>query len=230
MRCFPPAILSIALLLGLPAAAVAQDTPTDTPSQDDGTSAGEATGFRNVDIVEAGRFRMRDKRGYRNLVIIGPRFLPPGVNVRYDRLFGDRISLLVGTGFGRLGFKSSDDDIDGTTRGHISSWRALVGMNWHPVRNGMHGFFLGPRLQYAGYAVSVDGGGSGSVTTLDAGAAVGWRWIWDPGFSLGLGLGGGYRAVVTEAAASDEDGEEVSTGFNYQGFWPIVEFTLGWAF
>jgi hypothetical protein len=139
--------------------------------------------------------------------------------------------VVLGTGFGRLS-TTADDGTDGDdTKTTISSWRVLTGMNWHPVNNGMHGFFLGPRVAYNGYKIAVSGSDSdGSVTSLSAGAVVGWRWIWDPGFSLGLGLGGGYQSILAEADAEDESGEDVDVDYSFSGFWPVIEFTLGWAF
>ena len=215
--------LTAALLLGASATAMAQDGHgrADYGTEGEGT---EASGYGNVDIYEQGRFRMRDKRDYENLVIIGPRILPPGVAIRYDRLLSDRISVLAGVGYGAIG--------SGDTK--ISRIEGMLGMNWHPIGNGMHGFFVGPRLKINQWGITVtegESGADGSVTAISAGAVAGWRWIWDPGFSLGLGLGGQYITVASEAAATYEDGTEADTGsYNFDGFVPAFEFTLGWAF
>lgn len=215
--------LAAALVLSTGATAMAQDGNgrADYGTEGEGT---QESGYRNVDIYEQGRFRMRDKRGYENLVILGPRIIPPGLAVRYDRLLSDRVSVLAGVGYGSIG--------SGDVR--FSRIEGLLGMNWHPIGNGMHGFFLGPRLKIDKWTLTVtegDSGGDGSITAIGAGAVAGWRWIWDPGFSLGLGIGGQYISIASEAAATYEDGTEASTGsFNVDGFVPTFEFTLGWAF
>jgi len=192
----------------------------------------EESGYRNVDIYEAGRFRMRDKRDYENIIILGPIFIPPGMSVRYDRGISDRFSVVAGFGLGILNLDDGDDGESASLR----SFRFLAGANWQPIGNGMHGFFVGPRIRYNTYNVSVDCSdgeecSDGSVGTLGIGAVLGWRWIWDPGFSLGLGLGGQYFSVVSESSATYSDGSETGSGsVSYDGFLPAFEFTLGWAF
>lgn len=193
----------------------------------------EEAGYRNVDIYEAGRFRMRDKRDYENIIILGPLFIPPGLSVRYDRGISDRFSVVAGFGLGILGLGDNDSTGDSAS---LMSLRFLAGANWQPIGNGMHGFYVGPRVRYNTYTVSVDCSNgaecaNGSVGTLGVGAVAGWRWIWDPGFSLGLGLGGQYFAVVSQASATYSDGTETGSGsVKYDGFLPAFEFTMGWAF
>jgi len=221
------------LLISAVACAITLVAPATSDAQEDhgradyGTEgeSSEASGYRNVDIYEQGRFRMRDKRDYRNLVIVAPRIIPPGIALRYDRLLSDKISLVLGAGFGSVG--------TGDVR--LQRIEGLLGMNWHPIGNGMHGFFLGPRVRINQYSLIVkDGGGSssnGSVTTIGGGAVAGWRWIWDPGFSLGLGLGAQYLSAVSSADATNADGTSASTGtFNFDGVFPVIEITLGWGF
>jgi opacity protein-like surface antigen len=224
MRNLVSGITSAAMLVVLlSSSAHAQDVGSTDPQ----TAPAEESGYGNVDIYEAGRFRMRDKRNYENLIILGPTILPPGLNVRYDRGLSDRISLVVGAGYGAIGAK------DGEVASGFSSIRGLVGMNWQPIGNGMHGFYLGPRVRVNHFSVKVSGDGetaNGSITTLGVAAVVGYRWIWDPGFSLGLGLGGQYFAAVNQTNGRDAEGNEVEADFNFDGFFPAIEFTLGWAF
>jgi hypothetical protein len=52
-----------------------------------------------IQIVESGPFKMKDKRGYRNLVILGPRLVPPGIGGRYIRSLDDHMSVMVGGGY-----------------------------------------------------------------------------------------------------------------------------------
>ncbi len=211
------------LTTSLASSAIAQDVGDGDPQ----TAPAEETGYRNVDIYESGRFRMRDKRNYENLIILGPTILPPGLNVRYDRGLSDRISLVVGAGYGAIGSK------EGGVNSGFSSIRGLVGMNWQPIGNGMHGFYLGPRVRVNYFNVKVSGDGdtaNGSITTLGVAAVVGYRWIWDPGFSLGLGLGGQYFTAVSQTNGRDAEGNDVEADFNFDGFFPAIEFTLGWAF
>ncbi len=221
--------LAAALFLCASATAMAQDGHgrADYGTEGEGT---EESGYRNVDIYEQGRFRMRDKRDYENMIILGPSFIPPGVNVRYDRLLVDRLSVFVGAGYGSL----STGDVK------LTRISGRLGANLHPIGNGMHGFFVGPRLGIVQNTLAVEveedstgtsASSDGSLTTFSAGAVGGWRWIWDPGFSLSIGLGAQYLSVVTEVEAQTSDGEEASTGsLNFDGFLPAFEFTLGWAF
>jgi hypothetical protein len=226
MRNFVFGLTAAAMMTAsLASTAAAQDVGSTDPE----TAPAEESGYRNVDIYEAGRFRMRDKRNYRNMVILGPNILPPGLNVRYDRAISDRVSLIVGAGYGAIGGK---DDESGTATG-FSTIRGLVGMNWQPIGNGMHGFYLGPRVRVNNYNVKVSGDGdttNGSITTIGVAAVVGYRWIWDPGFSLGVGFGGQYLSAISQTNGTDSEGNEVEAGFNFDGFLPSFEFTLGWAF
>lgn len=196
----------------------------DAPEATD-EEAGERTGYRNVELTGGeDAHRMDDKRGYRNLVIAGPQFIvifPAGVFGRYHRLLSDTVSAQVGLGYAAISF----DDVK------FTGFRLLGGMDYHPVGNGMHGFYVGPRVNYRRFALNVDGGtGTGSLSTLNVVGVAGYRAIWHPGFSLGIGLGGGYGMVLAEAAARDADGNEESSSTTFDGARFVLEFTLGWAF
>lgn len=197
----------------------AQDGATAEP-------ASEPTGYRNVELVETGPFRMENKRGYENLVIVAPQFIPPGVRVRYDRLLADNFSLVTAVSVGAASVNGGAG---------IFSVGGTLGGNWHPLKNGMHGFFLGPRVSMQYYGIDAGCGdeacADGSVTTFGAGAIVGWRWIWNPGFSLGLGVGAQYATIVSEAEARSSDGSDaVGSGFSFSGILPDFELNIGWAF
>lgn len=180
-------------------------------AQDDGGGAAE-----EVD--------RKDKSGYENMIIVGPWFLPPGFSVRYDRMLSDNLSLILGAGYGSI---SSGDST-------FNRVQVLLGADFLPFKNGFAGLYVGPRIRINNYGIKAESDGEsadGSVLAIGAGAIVGYRWVWHPGFSLGLGLGAQYFTVASEAEAEYDDGTEASTGsFSYDGFFPALEFTLGWAF
>lgn len=198
--------------------------PAISQGNEEGEVVGRGRGRRDVELVDYGRFRMPDRRGYKNLVSVGWLF-PIGVTVRYDRLVLDNFSVLAQAGYGLLKVGNAS----------WSSWRLAGGFNWHPIGNGMHGFFVGPRVQYTDWTIKYEdsaGEAKGGVSSLVFSALAGYRWIWDPGFSLGLGLGASYRLSFAEAKAQYADGTEASNvnigragGFGFD-----LEFTLGWAF
>jgi hypothetical protein len=175
-----------------------------------------------IELVESGPIRMKDKRGYKNLVVLGPRLLPPGLGGRYMRSLDDHLTLMVGGGY-------SGWRILGVTLEHAD---VRAGLDLEPLGNGLHGFYVGPRVVYKSFYgdVSSDGDSLGSLRTetLGIGGVAGYRIVVDPGASIGFGVGASYNQWVGGADASlvereDADAEIVGTV-------PIVELTLGWAF
>lgn len=169
---------------------------------------------------------MEDKRGYQNLIILDPGFFPPSLLIRYDRLWADSLSSTIGLGYG--GFS-----LDGGAG--VSVIRSMLGVNWHPIGNGFHGFFVSGRGEIDHNMIdpgceSDEVCGDGSVTVLSVKALAGWRWVWNPGFSLGLGLGAQYASILAEAEAEDDAGNSVSEDTSFSGVFPTIEFSLGWAF
>lgn len=216
----------LAATLAIPCGAAAQEATFDSSATaSEGTVTGQGRGrHRDVELVDYGRFRMPDRRDYKNLISIGWLF-PVGATVRYDRLILDNFSVLGQLGFGSIKFGNTT----------WTSWRVAGGFNWHPIGNGMHGFFLGPRVQYTDWTLKYEdseGVAKGGVSSIVASGIVGYRWIWDPGFSLGLGLGAAYRATLAEASVEYSDGTEASNveTDRASGLGFDMEFTLGWAF
>ena len=180
----------------------------------------EKTGFRDVELVDGGPTQMEDKRDYTNLIIAGPTFFPTGLNLRYQRLLNDRFSASIGAGYGgKKNWIGTDTDTMRLT--------ARLGADIHPVGNGMHGWYLGPRVLYRSWSFSA-GDLSFATTTLQGGAVAGWRWIKDPGLSCGIGMGMGYAAKTLDFESGIEEID--IPDFNGEGTKFLFEFTLGWAF
>lgn len=204
---FRLSLLTLALLSGQAAAQAPEESS-------------EPTGYRDVELVEGGPTKMEDKRDYKNLVIAGPMFLPGGLHVKYQRLITDSFSASLGGGYaGKKNWLNTETDMTRTS--------LRLGADIHPVGNGMHGWFIGPRLVHKTWGfTTVDT--TLSSSSLQAGTVAGWRWIADPGLSCGLGLGMGYGL---NTSSIDSDLEEIEIPeFQSEGTRFLFEFTLGWAF
>lgn len=177
---------------------------------------------RHVELVDDGPMQMRDKRDYDTLVVIGPRLFPPGIGGRVLRSLSDEVTLMVGAGYGgfdlRLfGLRAAAQRID-----------ARAGLDLQPLGNGMHGFYVGPRVVYkmfVGEAAAGDSSAAIHTQTLGVGGALGWRWVWDPGLSVGIGVGAAWNQFLVDAGEYDDDPEIALIGLA-----PLGEFTIGWAF
>lgn len=172
-----------------------------------------------IELVQSGPFRMQDKRGYKNLVVLGPRLIPPGIGGRYIRSIDDHIAVMVGGGY-------SGWELFGATLRHVD---ARAGIDYQPIGNGLHGFYIGPRAVYKSFlgAFEHDGQTSGVQTrTIGVGGVVGWRAIWNPGLSLGAGLGGMYSTFLGSAGDLRDD----DNALEITGTMPMLELTLGFAF
>jgi len=215
---FTPLTLITAALMAAPAAA--QDAPEEpAPSEE----AGEPTGYRDVELFDGGPTRMEDKRDYKRMIILGPTFFPMGAKLRYQRLLSDRLSVFVGGGYGtRKNWLFTDVD--------MTRYSMRFGVDLHPIGNGLHGFYVGPRVRYRSWSLSWENDEElpeyYSLSTFTADGVIGWRWVWDPGFSLGLGGGAGYSTMISEDTV---DSEIVDLGV-IEGTRFAGEFTLGWAF
>lgn len=174
-----------------------------------------------IELVESGPFRMKDKRGYRNLVVIGPRLFPPGIGGRYMRSVDDHLTVMVGGGY-------SGWQIFGVTAQHVD---LRAGVDLEPLGNGLHGLYLGPRVTYRSFFGDVSSGGEsvGSIRTetLGLGGVAGWRVVIDPGLSFGAGLGMSY---LTWVGGEDADVLEQQGDLRIVGMVPVAEVTVGWAF
>ena len=161
----------------------------------------QPTGYRDVELYDGGPTQMEDKRDYDQVVVLGPMIVPLGIKVRYLHSLSDRTTIQIGGGFGSGGFWDED----------MSRILVRLGVDHQPVGNGLHGFYVGPRVAW-----SMLDDDSGTMTTQTRiGGAAGYRAVFDPGVSVGAGLGVGYTW-----------GDMVE----YEGMVPIAEFTLGWAF
>jgi hypothetical protein len=171
-----------------------------------------------IQLVESGPFKVKDKRGYRNLVVIGPRLLPPGIGGRFVHSVTDYVAVMVGGGY-------SGWELFGATLRHVD---ARAGIDYQPIGNGLDGFYIGPRAVYRSFLGSFEseGGTSGLQTrTVGVGGVVGWRAIWDPGLSLGAGVGGLYTTWLGRMGDLEEGQDLEITGTA-----PMLELTLGFAF
>ncbi|MEQ1566783.1 MAG: hypothetical protein ABMA64_14170 [Myxococcota bacterium] len=185
------------------------------------TRSEEAPEKPEIVLIEAGPFEMKDKRGYKTQIILGPRFIPPGIGGRVLRSLDDNLTLMVGGGY-------SNWSLFGLSARHVD---ARAGLDLQPLGNGMHGVYLGPRVVYRSLEASVASFGEPVVEhrsgSLGVGAVAGWRSVWNPGLSAGFGLGATYNSWV---AGEDADVIEQEGDVKVLGILPVVEATLGWSF
>jgi hypothetical protein len=186
-----------------------------TALADDTESEGEETGYGDVVLTEGGPTEMEDKRDYENLVTLGFGFLPATVKADYRKLINDNFSVMVGGGFGSANWELGDNEI------RFQRIIGNLGADYHPVGNGLHGFYLGPRVSYTQWSAGDD---DFSSSRLKVSGVIGWRWIFDPGISVALGLGGKYQTILAE---SGDSGDLVVMT---EGVGTALEFKLGWAF
>ena len=212
----PLSLIAAALMVAPVSAQEAPEEPSDEPT-------GEPTGYRDVELYDGGPTRMEDKRDYKRMIILGPTLFPAGGKLRYQRLLTDRVSVFAGGGFGtRKNWLFTDVD--------MTRYSVRFGVDMHPVGNGLHGFFVGPRVRYRSWSLSWVNDDElpeyYSLNTFNVDGVIGWRWVWDPGFSLGLGGGVGYSTMISEDTVDSEIIDlDVVEGTRFAG-----EFTLGWAF
>ena len=195
-----------------------------------------------------GALRMRDHRSRDHLVVArvgllsvtswGAYWLQP--EVVYHHSFSDRLSLGVGTSLHIARDSLASEYValsDGTAervRG-TRTWRGagpLVELHWHPVGNGFHGPYLGPRftllvsrVTFEPVSSSTDPEALWRWSMFESAATFGWRWVFRPGFSYSLGAMLGY-AFESNAPLSGYDGVRTTDAY------PTWAFTMhfGWAF
>ena len=181
-------------------------------SEDEGTPSG----YVNVNLVDDGPTKMDDKREYRSIVIPGFSFIPPGIKGRYQFLVTDHVSVMGGAGISTL---SSDNSETAWRR-----WHGLVGVDYHPIGNGFHGFYVGGRALYrhgnTSFGFFDEDVETETVVTIFRGL-LGYRVVIDPGISIGMGVGPAYRILSRDTAG---------TTSGYKTTIPALEFNLGWAF
>lgn len=176
--------------------------------------AEEETGYRDVVLVDDGPTEMADKRDYTQMIT--PGIFGLGVKGRYHVLITDRASLILGGGIGGW-----------STEGEVASgdwlrWQALAGVDIHPIGNGFHGFYLGPRAVYRHGEIGLSDEDAATRDRLMIRGVVGYRWVFDPGASVAIGLGGGARWAQTEGGLFG-DSSSVSG-------MPAIEANLSWVF
>lgn len=153
-----------------------------------------------------------------NLLVVGPTFLPLGVNARYQRMLVPHLSAFVGGGIGGSDYTIEGEDI------HLSAKKGLVGFDVHTGKKGMRGLYLGPRLEYRNWtALSNEYAVGGSVTSVAIEGIVGWRFVGKKGMSIGVGVGAGYVSRVGEALVVTDI--PLTNGIEPRG-----DINLGWAF
>ena len=203
------------LLAGLLTLSLAQADEQPPPTSDG----------RQVILEDDGPTRMDDKREYRNLITPGVTLWPPGVKGRFQHLVTDNLSVMVGGGIG--GGAASTCDCEGLG---WARWQVIAGADYHPIGNGMHGLYLGPRVLYRHGGSGFSALGSDVSTEYDMvvyRGIIGYRWIWDPGLSAAVGVGGGYRQKLRTYSV---DGEATDDSLLTQLIVPSLEFNLSWAF
>jgi hypothetical protein len=191
--------------------ALAEETETETE--------GEESGYRDVVLADGGPTVMEDKRDYDQIVTVGFKILPSTVKTTYRHSVSDNLSVMVGAGFGSAAWILGGDD-NATIQRVIST----AGLDYHPVGNGLHGFFIGPRASYTVWSADSDGEEVFSSTRLDISGLIGWRWIYDPGVAVSIGLGARYTDVIREA------GDSGDFSFIREGVGFAREIQLGWVF
>jgi hypothetical protein len=172
----------------------------------------------HVELEDRGGPRVEDKREYRTLLVLGPRFVPPGIGGRVTHLLDDHVGVMVGAGY-------SGWQILGLELRHVD---LRAGIDLEPLGNGLDGPYLGARGVYKTFLGSVDVNDQPtglSTETMTFGGVAGWRFVVHPGFSVGAALGAGYTTWVGEAGHLD-GGDDVTA----VGLTPMGEFALGWAF
>lgn len=233
MRRFTPWILALAAI-ALPTLAMAEEGEEE--------EEGEATGYRDVDLVDGGRTKMEDKRDYTMALIPGVSFVPPGFKLRFQNSLSEELTLIVGAGYAGFGYQR-DQDVDadgdgtseesGTTTADWTRYHGIVGLDYMPIGNGMHGFYVGPRILYrkGQTNMGIFGGDVSTVRTVLVGRAViGYSMVFDPGILMKFGAGFGYRTVAGSGSTTGEEGAGTSSETTISGLAPTLEWNMGWAF
>lgn len=238
MRRFTPCILALAAL-GSPSLALAEEGEGE---DDESGDVVEETGYRDVDLVDGGRTRMEDKRDYTMALIPGVSFVPPGFKLRFQRSLSDELTLIVGAGYAGFGYQR-DQDVDadgdgtseesGTTTADWTRYHGILGLDFQPIGNGMHGFYVGPRVLYRKGQTNfgIFGGDVDHVrTVIVARGLIGYSMVFDPGILMKFGAGFGYRTVAGNASTTGEEGAGTSSETTISGLAPTLEWNMGWAF
>ena len=105
--------------------------------------------------------------------------------------------------------------------------RLTAGADFHPIGNGLHGYYMGPRVVLSDWSYSSNDDEASYFTSskLKVTGVFGYRWVFDPGLSVGLGFGTGFKTTLREVGDSELVDESTYSGTAWGG-----EFSLGWAF
>ena len=152
-----------------------------TALADDHETEGEETGYRDVVLTDSGPTEMEDMRDYDQIVTVGFAILPSTIKLTYRQSISDNLSVMIGTGFGTAEWVLGSEN--GATMQRVIG---TVGLDYHPVGNGMHGFFIGPRASYTQWSAFSGDEDIYSSGRLDIRGLIGWRWIFDPGVAISI--------------------------------------------
>lgn len=160
-------------------------------------------------------------------MLFGLGILPFGASAGYKHLLTDLVSV-----HGVVGFGQSDLTLFGEDLFRYRRTRFLGGVDLHPQRRGLHGWYVGPRAQIMSYTFGPFGQGftdANSVTTsaISGSAVGGYRWVADAGFTCALGGGYGYTKTTVSADAIDE---YLASNVVDSGGGLVLEMNFSWAF
>ena len=173
----------------------------------------------DVVLVDDGPHEMADKREYRNQIVAGVGLLPLTAKGRYQRLLTDNVSLMVGGAYGRSLLSVGDSS------GGIERVSTLVGADLHPMGNGLHGLYIGPRAKWSCYTVGLNADPLYASHKLSVQGIIGYRAVFDPGLTVSAGVGMRYVESIHQIGDPAED-----RGWERTGLGGTAELNLGWAF
>lgn len=173
----------------------------------------------DVVLVDDGPHEMADKREYRSQVVAGVGLLPMTAKGRFQHLLTDNVSLMIGGSYGRSLLTSAD------ASGGLERSSVLVGADLHPMGNGLHGLYVGPRARWSSYTVGLGDEALYQSGKLSVQGIVGYRVVLDPGLTLAAGVGLRYVESVSQVGDPSED-----RGWERAGLGGTAELNVGWAF
>ena len=173
----------------------------------------------DVVLVDDGPHQMNDKREYRSQIVGGVGVLPLTAKGRFQHLLTDNLSVIVGGGYGHSLLTVGDSSAG------VERMITLVGADYHPMGNGLHGLYIGPRARWSWYTVGANAAPVYQTGKLSVQGVVGYRAVIDPGLTLSAGVG--MRYVESTHVIGDPSADR---GWERTGLGGTVEVGLGWAF
>ncbi|MFT5679931.1 MAG: hypothetical protein ACI8RZ_000836 [Myxococcota bacterium] len=170
-------------------------------------------------LVDDGPHEMSDKREYRNQIVGGVGVFPMTAKGRFQHLVTDNVSLMVGGSYGRSLLTISDSS------GGLERVSTLIGADYHPMGNGLHGLYIGPRAKWSCYTVGLNEEPLYQSGKLSVQGIIGYRAVFDPGLTLAVGVGLRYIDSVSQIGDPSEDLRWQRTGLG-----GAAELNVGWAF